>query len=110
MRILLLTLAVTLLAAAPASAFFKCRDWDKLDDAGKEKLLEERIDQVLNSNAAKRYGSINKVAVRRCLEGRIWDMRDQFDGICLEGKRASLQALNQEFDRYIWTCVNQRRR
>ena len=48
--------------------------------------------------------------MRRCLEGRIWDMRDQFDGICLEGKRASLQALNQEFDRYIWTCVNQRRR
>jgi hypothetical protein len=87
MRILLLTLAVTLLAAAPASAFVKCRDWDKLDDAGKEKRLEEQIDRVLNSNAAKRYGSINKVTVRRCLEGRISGMRDQFDGIVNQRRR-----------------------
>jgi hypothetical protein len=49
------------------------------------------------------------VTLRRCLEARVPDMRDQFDGICAVGKRASLQALNQEFDRYIWSCVGRRR-
>jgi hypothetical protein len=36
-------------------------------------------------------------------------MRDQFDGICAEGKRSSLQALNDEFERNVWNCVGQRR-
>jgi hypothetical protein len=109
MRIPLLAALLSLILASPAAAFFKCREWEKLDEAGKEELLLEQIDSVLASNEAKRYGSINKVTVRRCLEGRVWDMRDQFDGICAEGKRASLQALNDEFERNIWTCVGQRR-
>jgi hypothetical protein len=110
MRILLPALALSLLVASPAAAFFKCRSWEKLDDAAKEELLLDEIERVLASNQAKRYGSINKVDVRRCLEARVWDMREQFDGICAEGKRASLQALNQEFDRYVWGCVGKRRR
>ena len=109
MRIPLLAAVLSLTLASPAAAFFKCRDWVKLDDAGKEELLVAQIDSTLASNAAKRYGSINKVTVRRCLEGRVWDMRDQFDGICAEGKRSSLQALNDEFERNVWTCVGQRR-
>jgi hypothetical protein len=36
-------------------------------------------------------------------------MRARFDGICAEGKRASLQALDDEFSRYIWSCVGGRR-
>jgi hypothetical protein len=108
-RILLTTLALSLLLASPASAFFKCREWQKLDDAAKEQLLLDQIESVLASNQAKRYGSINKVTVRRCLEGRVWEMRDQFDGICQEGKRASLQALNDEFERNVWSCVGKRR-
>ena len=110
MRTLLLATALCLFVASPAVADFKCRDWVKLDDAAKEEQLLDEIERVLSSNAAKRYGSINKVTVRRCLEGRVWDMRDQFDGICAEGKRSSMQALNDEFERTTWSCVGERRR
>ena len=76
-----------------------------LDDAGKRALLEQRIDQVLSGNVAKQYG-VNKVNLRQCMERNIPSMRAQFDGICAEG--ASMQALNDQFDRYIWTCVGRR--
>jgi hypothetical protein len=36
-------------------------------------------------------------------------MRAQFDGICAEAKPTSMQALNEKFDRYIWSCVGRRR-
>ena len=58
MRSVGLGLVLSLAFAAPASAFFKCKSWVKLDDAG---------------------------------------------------KRASMQALNDKFDRYIWNCVGRRR-
>jgi len=49
------------------------------------------------------------VRMRQCLERNVSDMRAQFDGICAEGKRASMQALNDKFERYIWNCVGRRR-
>jgi hypothetical protein len=106
MRTILLGLALSLVFAAPASAFFKSKSWVNLDDAGKRALLEQRIDQVVSGNVAKQYG-VNKVNLRQCMERNISGMRDQFDGICAEG--ASMQALNDQFDRYIWTCVGRRR-
>jgi hypothetical protein len=106
MRAILLGLALSVVFAAPASAFLKCKSWVRLDDAGKRALLEQRIDQVLSGNVAKQYG-VNKVNLRQCMERNVSDMRAQFDGICAEG--ASMQALNDQFDRYIWTCVGRRR-
>jgi hypothetical protein len=104
MKSVVLGLVFSLAFAAPASAFFKCKSWVKLDDAGKRKLLEQRIDQVLTGNAAQQYG-VDKVRMRQCRERNVSDMRAQFDGICAEGKRASLQALNDKFERYIWSCA-----
>jgi hypothetical protein len=106
MRAILLGLALSMAFAGPANAFFKCKTWVKLDDAGKRALLAQRIDQVLTGNVAKQYG-VNKVTLRQCMERNISDMRAQFDGICAEG--ASMQALNDQFDRYIWSCVGRRR-
>jgi hypothetical protein len=108
MRSVALGLALLLVFAAPASAFFKCKSWTKLDDAGKRELLEQRIDQVLSGNVARQY-DVDKVRIRQCLERSIPDMRAHFDGICDEGKRASMQALDEKFDRYVWSCVGQGR-
>ena len=108
MRSVVLGLVLSLAFAAPASASFKCKSWVKLDDAGKRELLEQRIDQVLTGNVAQQYG-VDKVRMRQCLERNVSDMRAQFDGICAEGKRASMQALNDKFERYIWNCVGRRR-
>jgi hypothetical protein len=108
MRSLVLGLVFSLAFAAPASAFFKCKTWVKLDDTGKRELLEQRIDQVLTGNAAQQYGA-DKVRLRQRLERNVSDMQAQFEGICAEGKRASMQALNDKFERYVWSCVGRRR-
>jgi hypothetical protein len=106
MRSILLGLLLSLALTSPASAFFKCKTWETLEDEEKRELLLERIDQAMTSNEAKKY-DVNKVRLKRCLEEQAWDMQEQFDGICAEGKSASMQALNDMFTRYIWSCVGQ---
>ena len=110
MRALLPLLLCLALAGPAAASSFRCKEWEKRDDAGKEERIAQRITEGLEGNAARQYGSINKVAVRRCLEGRIWDLREQFDYICSEGQRRSMQALDEEFERTVWTCVAESRR
>jgi len=104
MRSVGLGLMLLLAFAAPASAFFECKTWLELDEAGKRELLERRIDQVLTGDVARQY-DVDKVRLRQCLERSVSDMRAQFDGICAEGERASMQALDEEFERYTWSCV-----
>jgi len=94
--------------AAPASAAFRCRTWDKLDDAAKQEAILAEIDAVLTGNAAKKY-SVNKVQIRKCMERRAPTLRDQFDGICLEGMSAAMNALDTEFESHLFTCVGSRR-
>ena len=108
MRSPLLGAFLAVVLVAPASASFKCKTWQKLEPEQQREALLERIEQAVTSNDAKKYGSINKVQVRRCMERRIPELRDQFDGICMDAKSASLQALEREFERHIWTCVGRR--
>ena len=108
MRSVLLGVLLATILASPAGAFVKCRTWESLDDHQRDEALLGEIDRIVTSNDAKKYGSINKVQVGRCLERRIPEIRDQFDGICFEGKSAGMQALNREFERFVWTCVGRR--
>jgi hypothetical protein len=104
MRSLWLGFALCLALAAPADAALRCRNWDELDDGQKSEELEAEIERVLNSNTAQQY-QVNRVTIRKCLQRKIPDMQDQFDGICAEGKSAPMNALEKEFERYLYTCV-----
>ena len=101
---------LALALSAPADAFMSCRAWNGLDDGQRRDALLAEIDRIVSSNDARKYGSINKVNVRHCLEGRISRMADDFDALCMDKKTASMQALTRELDRYIWTCVGGRDR
>ncbi len=96
--------------SAPADAFMSCRAWEGLDDGQRRDALLAEIDRIVSSNDARKYGSINKVNVRHCLERRIRQIGDDFDALCMDSKTASMQALTRELDRYIWTCVGGRNR
>jgi hypothetical protein len=109
MRSTVLIALLSLALASPASAFFKCKSWTRLDDEQKTELLEQQTDKTLEGNVARQY-QVNRVTIRKCMIRYIPEMRDQFDGICAEGKSASLQALNREFERYLFSCVGQPRR
>ena len=94
--------------AAPASAGFRCRNWDNLEDAAKQEAILAEIEAVLTGNDAKKY-SVNIVQIRQCMQRRAPAIRAQFDGICLEGKSAAMNALDKEFEAHLFTCVGSRR-
>ena len=106
----MLGLVLTLALAAPAGAFMHCRAWTHLDQGQKHDALLDEVERIVTSNDARKYGSINKVNVRQCLTRRVPEISDQMDGICADKKKASMQALNRELERYIWTCVGRRSR
>jgi hypothetical protein len=104
----LLGLMLALAVAAPASAGFRCRDWDNLEDGAKQEAILAEIEAVITGNNAKKY-SVNTVQIRQCLQRRTPAIRDQFDGICLEGMSAAMNALDKEFEAHLFTCVGSRR-
>jgi hypothetical protein len=57
---------------------------------------------------AQQY-QVNKVQIRKCLQQRVSAMHDQFDGICMEGRRAPMNALDRDFETHLFTCVGRRR-
>jgi hypothetical protein len=104
----LLGVLLALAVAAPASAEFRCRTWDKLDDEAKHEAILAEIEAVLTGNDAKKY-SVNKVQIRQCMQRRAPAIQAQFDGICLEGMSAAMNALDKEFEGQLFTCVGSRR-
>ena len=63
------------------------------------------IDGHLNSNVGRKYTSENTVAMRRCLEGFVERIRDDFDDACSKGRSTGKKALDDIFDRYFLSCV-----
>ena len=101
-------LLLAMALASPADAFTNCRTWTHLDAAQKHDYLHAEIERIVTSAEAKKYGSVNKVNMRKCLSRHVPEISDQFDGLCVDKKTASMQALNRELERYIWTCVGRR--
>ena len=104
MRELMLAFALVMAMTTTAGAI-ECKDWDRLPPEQKGPTVERLIDQRLNSNVAKRYTSANRVAIRKCAMRRVQDIQDEFDGTCAEGIEASMNALDEIFDRYFLSCV-----
>ena len=47
----------------------------------------------------------NTVAMKRCLEGFVLQIRDDFDDACSKGMSTGKSALDDIFDRYFLSCV-----
>ena len=101
-----LTLAVALVAlavASPAHAV-NCRAWMRMGDDQRAATVDRMTQRVVTSHAAQQY-SVSKSRVARCLEGYGYDIQDDFDDACSDRSTASMQALNNIFNKYTWTCV-----
>ena len=102
MRPLLIALIVLFLSAGSAEAV-SCRDWDRMSDSAKRQTVAIMIQDAVQSSAAGQY-RVSPARVARCLEGQINAILNDFDDTCFAGS-AGLQALNNIFRSYIWSCV-----
>jgi hypothetical protein len=82
-----------------------CSSWMRLADDAKYAKIDRMIEGHLNSNVGKRYTSENTVAMRRCLNGYVEELRAEFDGACGSGGQSPLGVIDEIFDRYFLSCV-----
>ena len=83
----------------------ECSGWKRLDDNQKLAAIQQMMDGHLNSNIGRKYTSENTVAMRRCLERFVDQIRDDFDDACSKGMSTGKSALDDIFDRYFLSCV-----
>lgn len=94
-----------MLAWPLAATAVECQSWQRMDDDQKTATVQQMIDGHLDSDRGRSFTSENKVAMRRCLEAFRGQIVAEFDGACAEGLSASLDVLDQTFDRYFLSCV-----
>lgn len=105
MRAQRLAAVALLLLAVPLPAHaIRCSEWTRLGPAQRQATITNMIDTGLQSSRARRY-DINPARTRQCLMRSIPDIEIEFDGACGSGRSAGLQALNNIFKTYAWSCV-----
>jgi hypothetical protein len=100
--ILVLTLFVF---GAPAAQAITCRDWGRTYEDQKVAVVYGLIDDAVAGSGGRSMG-VNRAAVARCLEHHAEKISYAFDDACANRGTAGMQALNNIFKNYIWTCVN----
>jgi hypothetical protein len=100
---LLLALSVVLVLAHPASAM-RCSQWTRLSDDQKYEAIARMIDDAIAGQGGRQY-HVSRNAIGRCLDSQTRNILYDFDDTCADSRRASMQALNNLFKNYIWSCA-----
>lgn len=104
MRTWMLTLVASVALASPAHAM-RCSDWTRLDAEQRDGALRTAYREILASNKAKSWSSINKTRIERCLIKATPSISIDFDDACAQGQRASLSVLDEILLTYVRSCV-----
>jgi hypothetical protein len=105
MRALLVAGIVSMgvLGIALSASAMRCNEWARLDPTQQSNAIVGMIDARLEGERGKKYTSVNRPKIRRCLMGRIADIQDEFDAEC--GKR-NRRRLDDVLTSYIVSCVD----
>jgi hypothetical protein len=106
-RSMLVCAAIALLLAFPAAAqvHLECSSWRRLSEDQKLQAIDRAIEDLISGSRGREYTSINRTQTRRCLESYRNRMLDDFDELCSRGMRTELDALDNTFRSYVWSCV-----
>ena len=104
MRTWMLIMAASVALATPAHAM-RCSDWTSFDAEQRDVALRTAYRQLLASNKAKAWTSVNKSQIERCLIRATPLISIDFDDACAQGNRASLQVLDEILLDYARSCV-----
>jgi len=103
-RLLILVMAISLVWTSAASAM-SCQGWNGLAAGKKSDAVDSMIRSAMAGQRGRSYG-VNRGAIERCLLGEARNIEYDFDDVCASSRTASMQAINNIFKNYIWTCVN----
>jgi hypothetical protein len=103
MRFLLVALVSLFLFTSTAHAI-NCGTWTRLSPEQKTQTIDQMIQDAMRSNKARTY-NVNTVRMSRCMERYSNAIELDFDGACARGGRTGMQALNNLFRNYIWSCA-----
>jgi hypothetical protein len=104
-RLLLIAAALAILLAPASAQATGCREWNRMSDAQKWERIDRMIQDAITSNRGRSY-RVDHARIGRCLEAQSQNMFWDFDGLCSEGRTASMKAIRTRFKQYLWTCVN----
>ncbi len=103
-RLLILVMAISLVGTNAANAM-SCQGWNGLAAGQKPDAVDSMIRSAMAGQRGRSYG-VNRGAIERCLRGEARNIEYDFDDVCASSRTASMQAINNIFKNYIWTCVN----
>ena len=103
-RMLVLGLAISMVGVLPAGAM-TCRDWGRLAAGDKAYTIDAMIEDAIASQRGRTY-NVNRGAIGRCMHRYARDIEYAFDDACADSRTAGMQALNNIFKNYIWSCVD----
>ncbi len=89
---------------APAASAMKCSQWTRLAHNQKYDAITRMIDDAVAGQGGRQY-RVNRNAVGRCLDGQVQNILYDFEDACADSRRAGMQALNNIFKDYIWSCA-----
>ena len=73
-----------------------------LDD---DHVYARMIEDAVRGEGGRSY-SVDRGAIRRCLQANSQEMFWDFDAVCSDARSAGMGAIRARFKQYIWTCVN----
>ena len=99
----LVALLLLLLLAQPAFAI-TCKQWERLGPDQKAATIDRMIESAISGSRGRSY-QVNRGAIGRCLTSRAPSIEYDFDDVCSDSRTAGMNALDNAFKNYIWTCV-----
>ena len=104
-RVTVLTTTAMLFAISlpGTAAALDCSEWNRLDNDQKRASIEDMIQGHVFSDYGTKFTSENRIAMKRCVQGFMSRIHDDFDETC--SRSASRQAIDDVFDRYFLSCV-----
>ena len=99
----LVALLFLLLLARPAFAI-TCQQWERLGPDQKAATIDRMIQSAISGSRGRSY-QVNRGAIGRCLASRARTIEYDFDDVCSDPRTAGMNALDNTFKHYIWSCV-----
>ena len=99
----LVVLLFLVLLAQPASAI-TCQQWGRLGPDQKVATIDRMIQSAISGSGGRSY-QVNRGAIGRCLASQARSIEYDFDDVCSDPRTAGMNALDNLFKNYIWSCA-----
>ena len=93
------------LAWAPPALAGDCQNWNRLPPAARSSDIEGMINAHMTSNNSKKYTSVDKVAIRRCLRDFVPRIVEEIDQACTDRPGGNAEFVDDIFDKFLLSCV-----